>query len=203
MRIYTYYTPVPGKSDQEEMALIECWKNSWHARGWDPVVLGERDVPNAKEYQQMLKGFRRQPTTMKPGLSYAWFCRWLAVAEQGGGFMCDYDVINYSFEPRAAGAMTVHAGCVPCLVSGTRDEYLRICELFAKYRADLKDRVGWRLDTSDMKILIRRQEHFIQTTDCIEYPHAEWDKASSVHYSNFAMKPRKFMPRHEWIPKLR
>ncbi len=117
--------------------------------------------------------------------------------------MCDYDVMSYGFSPRPAGEMTVYSGVVPCLVSGTPDEFMRICHIFAEYRFDWKDRVGWWFDTSDMKILLRRRGLFHETMDCVEHTRPGWEEATAVHYSNFAMKPPGYIPRHEWIPKLR
>ena len=203
MNIYTYFIPIPGKSDNEEMALIRLWQESWRLQGWNPIILSEENLPKDKAFASMLRKFRRKPTTMKPGLSYSWFCRWLAVAEQGGGFMCDYDVINYSFQPNEFKNLTIYSGAVPCLVSGSKDEFLRMCKIFAEYRFDWKDRVGWWFDTSDMKIIMKRPGTYIPKFDCIEHGQPNWETAPTVHYSNFAMKPKGYMPRHEWIPKLR
>lgn len=203
MKVFTYYVPIKGKPQDDEIALIEVWEKSWALRGWTPVVLGEEHVPDDPEARKLKRAFQKQPTRLKPGMAYSWYVRWLAVAALGGGFMCDYDVINYAFEPREVGAMTVYERHVPCLVSGTREECMRICHLFADYRADSADRVGWRKDTSDMKILIRCPEAYIQKRDCVEYCLPEWEDASAVHFSNFAMKPRGCMPRYSCIESLR
>lgn len=203
LKVFTYFMPIPRKDPAEELALIEVWKESWRARAWEPVVLDESDIPDDRESKQLMRAFRRQPTLLKPGLALASFARWLAVARQGGGFMCDYDVINYSFEPREVGEIMVYERHVPCLVSGTSEEFLRICGVFAGYRADHKDRIGWRKDTSDMKVLIRRPEVFRKCTECVEFQLPGWEAASAVHFSNFAMKPRGLMPRHEHIDKIR
>lgn len=159
VKVFTYYVPIKGKPQDDEIALIEIWKKSWALRGWTPVVLGEEHVPD-------------DPAARK-------------------------------LEPREVGAMTVYERHVPCLVSGTREEFMRICHLFADYRADSADRVGWQKDTSDMKILIRCPEAYIQKRDCVEYCLPEWDDASAVHFSNFAMKPRGCMPRYSCIESLR
>jgi hypothetical protein len=203
VKVFTYYKEIPGKSAAEEAALIDLWARSWRLRGWEPVVLGEGDLPDDPEARRLLRASRAQPSVMKPGLAYSWFARWVAVAAKGGGVMSDYDVINYSFAPVEIGVLTVHERHVPCLVSGTRGEFLRLCEVFAAYRADRKDRVGWRKDVSDMKILIRRPEAYLQATNCVEYALDGWERAPAVHYSSFAMKPRGLVPRHEHIPRLR
>jgi len=204
VNVYTFFTPIPGKTAEDELALINVWRRSWAKAGWNPVVLGEDDLPDDADARRLKRGFHSQPTQIKPGMEYSWFVRWLAVAHQGGGFMCDYDVINYSFPPREVGDMTVYERHVPCLVSGTSEEFLRICELFATYHADSKDRVGWlKKDTSDMKILIRRPDAYTQRRDCVEFGLPGWETADAVHFSNFAMKPRGFSPRDAHIAGIR
>lgn len=204
MKVFTFFTPLVGKPQDDELALIEVWKDSWALRGWEPVVLGDQDVPDDARARELKRGFAKQPTQIKPGMAYSWYVRWLAVAAQGGGFMCDYDVINYSFAPRDADAMTVYERHVPCLVSGTADEFFRICELFANYRADSADKVGFlKKDTSDMKILIRCKHAYTQRRDCVEYGLPGWETAAAVHFSNFAMRPRGHTPRHAHIQSIR
>lgn len=203
MKVFTYYVPIAGKPQDEEIALIDLWKKSWALRGWEPVVLDESNLPDDPDAKKLMRAFKKQPTRLRPGMAYASFARWLAVAAQGGGFMCDYDVMNYSFMPHPVGEITVYERHVPCLVSGTRDEFLRICRLFADYKADAADRVGWWKCTSDMKVLIRRPEAFSQRRDCAEYFLPGWESAAAVHFSNFAMKPRGYTPRHLHIESLR
>ncbi len=203
MRVFTYYAPLKGKDAVAESALIELWKVSWARAGWIPCILTAADLPQDRASLAMLNAFRRHPTVNRRGLDYSCFGRWLAVAKQGGGFMCDYDVINYGFCPREIDELTVYERHVPCLVSGTAKEFLRVCHLFASYRADLKDRVGWRLAVSDMTILARSPEAYLQKHDCVEYARAGWEEASAVHFSNFSMKPKGFFPRHEHIPQIR
>jgi len=203
MKVFTYYVPIAGKPEDDELALIDVWKKSWSRCGWEPVVLDQSHLPDDPEARRLLRAFRKQPTRLRPGMAYASFARWLAVAEQGGGFMCDYDVINYSFTPLPVGEITVFERHVPCLVSGTPEEFMRICRLFADYRADAADRVGWWKCTSDMKVLIRRPEAYLQRRDCAEYFLPGWETAAAVHFSNFAMKPRGQMPRHSRIEALR
>jgi hypothetical protein len=186
-----------------EKALIELWQISWESVGWEPRILTEADLPKDRTSRALLKAFRRHPSLNRRGLDYSCFARWLAVVQQGGGFMCDYDVMNYHFEPRQAGELTLYERHVPCLVSGTAGEFLRMCQIFATYHAGSKDRVGRHLHISDMTILDRLSGAYLRRHDCIEYASEGWEKASAVHFSNFAMKPRGFLPRHQHIPRLR
>jgi hypothetical protein len=125
------------------------------------------------------------------------------VAQQGGGFMSDYDVINYNFEPQDYGALTTYEYYIPCLASGDASEFRRAIAWFAKYKMNFLHRLTGRMHTSDMVILQKHQREFKQSSVCREFGYPGWESAPVVHYSNHSMKPHGHVPRHEWIPKLR
>lgn len=204
MKIYTFLGPVSGKLESEELALVELWKRSWSALGWEPVVLTPESLRKDGETRRLLKKFAALPSRNKRHLDMWCYARWLAVAQQGGGFMCDYDVMNYSFEPRTFGDLTCYSGVVPCLMSGSAGEFMRGVAWFEK----LETVPLWkfwvkRAHISDMLVLRDNQNQVVKRFDCVNYGEPGWETAPTVHYSNFAMKPKGYMPRHEWIPKLR
>jgi len=203
MKVFTFYSPVEGKREREERALIELWKRSWAAMGWEPVVLGYQSLNFDEELKELVRRFKKLPSINKFNLDYWCYLRWVAVAQQGGGFMCDYDVINYSFAPREAEKLTTYDRYVPCLVSGTREEFMRAVRWFAEQKTGFFTRFLENAHTSDMLILKKHQSEFIQRNDCVEYGVDGWETASAVHYCNRVMKPSDLMPRHEHIERLR
>lgn len=203
MKVFTFYAAVEGKQAPDELALIELWKRSWAAMGWEPVVLGRESLPATPDAMELEARLGRLPSINKRHLDLWCYLRWLAVAEQGGGFMADYDVINYSFVPRAAGRLTTHERFVPCVVSGTSAEFLRAVRWFAAQKAGWLDRLLRHVHMSDMLVMKAHQGEFDQTTECVEYGVAGWETAPLVHYCNRAMRPGGLMPRHEHIEKLR
>lgn len=62
VKVFTYYVPIKGKPQDDEIALIEVWKKSWALRGWNPVVLGEEHVPDDPEARKLKRAFKKQPT---------------------------------------------------------------------------------------------------------------------------------------------
>ncbi len=203
MKVFTFYSPVEGKRERDELALIEQWKQSWVAMGWEPVVLGYESLEFDAELDALVSRLKKLPSINKHNLDYWCYLRWIAVAQRGGGFMSDYDVINYSFEPREVGELTVYEEDVPCLVSGTRAEFLRAVGWFAA------EPLGWKRSfrrgqhTSDMVILRQHLQEVRQVRECVEYGKPGWETAATVHFCNKVMKPTALIPRHEHIERLR
>jgi hypothetical protein len=203
MKVFTFYSPVEGKKEREELALIDLWKRSWQAQGWEPTVLGYESLTFDDELNELVRRFKKLPSINRYNLDYWCYLRWVAVAQQGGGVMSDYDVINYSFQPREVGPLTTYDRYVPCLVSGSREEFMRAVGWFANQKMGLLSRFLAHAHTSDMLILKNHQSEFTQLAECIEYGVPGWDTAPTVHYCNRVMKPSDFMPRHEHIERLR
>jgi len=200
--VYTFHEPVAGKREADEVALIELWARSWRQHGWEPKVLSQSAIPDSPSNRKLISKLRKLPSRNKPGLDLWCYMRWLAVAEQGGGFMSDYDVINYGFEPRQAGKLTIYQRWVPSMVGGTRDEFLRAVRWFSNYRVSLLDKLR-RIHCSDMLIIARHLNEIVQIETCREFGDDGWEVAQLVHYSNRSMKPSGFSPRHEHILQLR
>ena len=95
--VYTFYHRVKqlGPAD----ALIDMWKRSWKAQGWEPVVLGLDDAKKHPLYEAFVAGIKDKAKSVNPG-DYDLMCwvRWLAFHGVGGGLMTDYDVINRNFK---------------------------------------------------------------------------------------------------------
>ena len=202
-KIFTYTESVPGLPDNS--SLIELWKKSWAAQGWAPVVLGRQDAMKHPLYAGLLPRFKALPTVNPPQYELACYLRWLAVAAAGGGWMSDYDVINYGFAPRPAEVGTRvwggGGGPCPCLVSGSADDFTETARAFGEWEGAANLERG-RPHTSDQNILRRRPELCIWKQDCVEYKDEGWEKAEVVHYPYGATK-MSAPARAEVIPGLR
>ncbi len=203
MKVFTFYSPVEGKRERDELALIDLWKRSWVAMGWEPVVLGYESLDFDADLDALVGRLKKLPSINKHNLDYWCYLRWIAVAQHGGGFMSDYDVINYSFEPREAGELTIYEEDVPCLVSGTEAEFQRAVRWFAAEPIGWHRMLGRRQHTSDMVILRQNLSEVRQLRECVEYGESGWEAAPAVHFCNKVMKPTALIPRHEHIDGLR
>lgn len=203
MKVFCFLGPVTGKSAAEELALVDLWKTSWERAGWEPVVLTPDSLPDDAETRARMKLYARLPSRNKRHLDKWCFARWLAVAAAGGGVMSDYDVINYGLAPFEPGRLTIHSGTVPCLVSGTAGEFLRVAAWFDELPPPPLWPWAKREHLSDMVVIQKHSTECVLNVDCKEYGWDEWESAPAVHFSNFSMKPKNHLPRHEWIPRLR
>ena len=144
--IYTYYDDLPTFDDDRKklhLNMIKIWKDNWQKAGWNPVVLSRKDAESHPFYQEYIASIKEKLMSKKgqtkTEYELACFTRWLAVANRGGGFMCDYDVLNKGgFRPlhEMPNKLTAYQHFVPCLVSGSAESFLYACRIFANCDSD-------------------------------------------------------------------
>jgi len=94
MKVYTFYDSSPeAPPDQSE--FIRLWELSWRRRGWKTKILTEREAVQSPHYTTAK--IRAQQFCVP--LDFR-FLKWLAFQTAGGGHLCDYRVINFSFKPK-------------------------------------------------------------------------------------------------------
>ena len=138
--VYTYFED-QGMGDGP---AVDVWREVWSKAGWDPKVLTQNDAAKHPRYDEMVDRFMTYPTSNPPGYELACYLRYLAMAEAGGGFMTDYDVVNVNVPPPPQcdwlpndGAFTTHENFVPSLATGSAAEFERVVGEF--YDADVQD----------------------------------------------------------------
>ena len=201
MKVYTYYKPVPGIDDKHENKLIELWKSSWAKYGWVPKVLGERDAQKHTHFKEYVCTVSKYPTICPIGYNTACYVRWLAMEVVGGGFMCDYDCMNYGFLPPEAipdGLVVYEPTPVPCLVSGTAKAFRQFSKIFQELNlqqffkhVDKRNPQGY---LNDMTILFLPQveSQLTKQNIVLDLSTPGYENAAVVHYSNHGRVTRGF-----------
>ncbi len=192
--VYTYYVKVDEEQHQKSEPMLEHWRRSWASRGWNPVVLGEHHAQAHPLYGLFKNAVSKFPTINVPEYEMACYLRWLAVAALGGGFMSDYDVVNYSFNaspvPAEMKIYEVHPeleAVTPSVVAGTPAGYERVCAAFCAVKPE---DIGYFIDekahSSDMIVLqhLAHKGFYAATRTVRQYGEPEWTEAPLVHYSN-------------------
>lgn len=144
--IYTFYARIDpekhvrytGMSDSADRLMLQHWERYWRKVGWEPKILTMDDARRHPQFERFDEALDLDKINF--GI-YDKLCmlRWLAIAAVGGGFLADYDVfpirnVNYDgIKLPYNGKLTVYEqalnGGIPCLISGTYQEYDRVSEL--------------------------------------------------------------------------
>lgn len=200
--IFTYFRPVEGIDENEQLCLIDLWKFSWRRAGWNPVVLTEH-----KRCIEELNVEGEPLCWLLPSVNPAAYDHWCydRWVEMGylGGFLADYDCHPNGLSPfPVPGRLTIyqmHNAC-PSLVGGPGSEFLRMAHIFVSRGHEFVTTEHGRPHVSDMHILQGVPEEYDQI-DLVRAHGADgWRQAKAVHFANQTMEGMK--PRSQWIPKL-
>lgn len=187
MIINCYYDELTDNPSREE-ELINIWKKSWSKFGWKPNVLSKENIKVDKSHISKLENL---PTVNNRGYENACYLRWLAMSQIGGGWMCDYDVVNNGFTPLEAkllekNKLIIFQKHVPSLVYGDMFSYERIFNIFCDDGKKYIHYVNEKEHTSDMVILSYLSK--LNEYDFIAYENIVSDYpnlSKLIHCSNF------------------
>jgi hypothetical protein len=131
---YSYYENVEKiERNYSQLDLIDVCRKSWEPYGWQLKIISEIDAKKNDFYEEYKKYISKVPSINPDGYDYHCFMRWLAMVVVGGGLMIDYDVVNLGFsghENLNLPGLTVYQRHVPCMVSGTKEDYLETSKSF-------------------------------------------------------------------------
>jgi len=202
--VYTYHDGIyeGGRPDtdlrqaDEQYEMISHWKRSWAKRGWNPKVLTQADARRHPMFQPITERLKQLPTVNSSAYELACYHRWLAVAVMGGGFMSDYDVVNFGFEPREPQSdLTIYEShfsrdeVTPSCVSGTAYGFMSAVTAFAACDPKhVTSDYNGKPHTSDMIVLQKLRDTGLYVIAPIvrSYGNHGWDTAPLVHYSHAA-----------------
>lgn len=188
--VHTYFSPLENaKGVEEQNRLIDLWKQTWKAHGWEPVVLTEKDAEKHPRYAEWRAAFAKLPTVNPPGYEMACWLRWVAMA-QVGGTLTDYDCMNFRFVPGDVAQdgdniVPIFKG-VPCAIVGTQKAYENAINRFIS--ATDRFEVDGKPHVSDMHLI---QKWSWRCEDIgREYNSPGWETAKLVHFGHFSCRPR-------------
>ncbi len=183
MKVYTYYDPTVQKCGlPPQDGVVRLWAESWAKHGWEPRILTERVVRMHPLYKSFKAAVNKFPTTNAPQYEEACYLRWLALKGAGGGWMTDYDVINFGFKPRPGKGMVemLDPTYVPCAVWTSLRGIAKVVNMIREHNPASEKHV------SDMLIFKTRfggREFGTPGTECVEYGVEGWKKSPLVHFA--------------------
>lgn len=208
MTIHGYWTTVPQHNLVDELKLVLLWQRAWQAMGWQTRVLNEHHARQHRFFLEYEAAISKLPSTNPAPYERACWMRWLALAQVGGGWMSDFDVMPYADIQAPAGftGLIMLQSCSPSLVSCPAEIADALCRLFATSKYGSRPQGEGRHDHwSDMYALLDVGDELpIERHDIVKgYGDPGWEFAPAVHYSNSVMAPNGKSPRWQWIPQLR
>lgn len=183
MKIFSYFDSSTGWGGQAE--LIAVWEQSWRRFGWQPQILTPRDATRHPDYARFLAKINTLPTVNSRVYENACYLRWLALDRAGGGFMCDYDVINYGLRPFKPdhGIDFFHPQYIPSFVYFNKEG----CRTAFQHIMDYKPEES---HVSDMIILMKMGRHLnggkpVPRLKCCEYADEKfgWLNMPTIHFA--------------------
>ena len=153
--MYTFFEPIPaderrtGMNDDQDVALLKAWRESWEEAGWNTKVLTLDDAKRHPHFDELLEKLQDSSKNNKQArYENLCFLRWLAVAAAGGGWMSDYDVFPLTLTGEVGstlpndGIFTAHDGPVPALLSGTHKEWDRMAHEVINAASEMTDYIS-------------------------------------------------------------
>lgn len=156
MQIFTYFDA--DKAREGDGELIRIWRISWERRGWTPRILTPRSAIAHPQYKLALSDY---PDALS----------WLAFEQVGGGWLAEFNCINYSFSPNTPADVGLSRSSFmsyPAMVWATPQQAGRIA--------------GLALGESESRGLT-----FEITSHCLELGEDGWETAPVVHFSRQAI----------------
>lgn len=211
MTIFSYFGVVPELDLVDEVKLCLHFLKVWRSAGFDPFILTEHDARKHPLFEKLHEAVSKFPTTNPKSYEESCYMRWLAMAQVGGGILCDLDVAPIKSGKWLQTLVTkqLHSGRLgvlqkknvcPSLVIGTAENYEDQAWLFANYRppADLKH-------TSDM---IRLESRVMENPDAVDlydlvrcYGETT-PETCAIHFNNGSAGPAGLTPRWKHLPEI-
>lgn len=216
MNVYAYFEAVDGLPLNNLM--VKMWVKSWSDRGWNPVVLSEKDAKVHPLYDKFSNALRAFPSVNTPGFDYHAFMRWLAVPTLGGYVSTEPDVLNYSLTPDMVkpwiekaeedNILQCHSP-VPAFLCGTPLAYENVCKQIIDHVVTSEDSYEGRPHLSDQDFSARYCEDktvkFYRDSPISSevFQGDKWKTAPTVHFGTPYMAAANRLPKHVHIPALR
>ncbi len=99
--VFAYDGPSSNVDPIEHQAIIALWREGWRSRGWNPIILQERDAARHPQYAGLKEAVIKLPHTGDEEAHLNRFARWLALLSFSGGLMVDFEVLPSTLTPDA------------------------------------------------------------------------------------------------------
>lgn len=197
--VMTFFEARDQTSPNENMALLEAWREAWKSRGWNPVVLSMRDATAHGRFKTIAARIESLPYIGSKQAHLFRFARWIALARMGGGLMVDYDLVPEQFTPHnlPTGPLAIidDSSKKLCGLRFDRETVGKWLDAIESYDPTPDDVVDEKPCVTDATVLtaaedalgIVRPTNFVAATPADE----DWPVPMVIHFSESAIQKRK------------
>lgn len=214
MKLYSYYADVPELNRFDELKLSVLWRARWNAAGWEPFILGDWQARQHPMFAAFDAAISKLPSVNPPEYEKSCYRRWLALAQVGGGWMSDLDVMPRTDSATIADGVIpdvptdklqiLQVPCCPALVYCSRENAERLCREFMTGigRREQEERAHYS-DQYALADLIEAKSDWIERRDVVkDYTDVGWESAPILHFPNRIAVLHKMVPRWKHIPAI-
>lgn len=215
MKIYSYFAEVPQLNVENELRLSILWRNRWREAGHEPIILNEWHARRHPLFQDYDKAVSALPSINPAPYERACYLRWLALAQVGGGYMTDLDVmprrIGIDGAPAPLPVPDVPSPCVivyqtpccPCFVWAESAGLDLLLGSIASHGIGSRpqDGKGHFSDQYALEDLHGTRVPWLHVRDVVKiWQDKGWQSAPFIHFPNVATN--KLGPKHAVISSL-
>jgi hypothetical protein len=150
------------------LSAFVIWGYAFYAQGFRPIILNRMHAEKRVNFKEISKKFSRFPTVNPPEYELSCYLRWIALAEQGGGLLMDYDILpmtsSRSEDMRKMreckwGDLTTYSSMSPMVTHGNASEIEKWVNYMANFQLKDVETIQGRSHTSDMMMAIHAINH--------------------------------------------
>lgn len=188
-----------GPASGEERQTLKIWEANWRKRGWSTRVLTPGNAAQHPRFREFLKlCVNAQPAENPKKYGAERWIRWLALAQDGGGLLVDFDVLNRAYPqanmPNGTDLVILGRAARPCAVLATKIGSDGLVNDILAHKPPYTDYFSY-------SYFFMRGGKYPTSELCIEAGDADWQEAPLVHYSGNACRLAG-RDRHDWMREL-
>ncbi len=166
--VFTYYQPLSDADDPLPIQVLDIWGYAFYAQGFRPVILNRTHAEKRVNFTEISEKFSRFPTVNPPKYDLNCYLRWIALVEQGGGLLMDYDILPMTslrnedmrkLRECKWGDLTMDSSMYPMVTHGNASEIEKWVNYMLNFQLKDVTTINGRSHTSDMLMAIHAINH--------------------------------------------
>ncbi|CAF2177910.1 unnamed protein product [Rotaria magnacalcarata] len=148
--------------------MLELWGYAFYALGFFPVILNQKHAESRTDFINISKIFSKFTTVNPAEYELSCYLRWVALHQQGGGFLMDYDILPminprsenmHTFRTCRWGRLTTYASMSPMVTHGNASEIEQWIQYMLNFKTADFIKISGKPHISDMYMAMHAIDH--------------------------------------------